>query len=253
MYIIGRITGLVLFWTLVKPMRYYWGRKTPCSYYNNSTLSNLRGKSFLVVSNHIKPRSRFLKFVSMPYDAYVLRKMFQDSGVYTTAVTSYDAPTLSSSGPGKWIQTRLKFPMTRGIVESMDLIPLNRKKQDKKTAEEFRRRIQKKPGGIGMFPEGTWFRGFRANRKFFPGFAIFARRFKLPILPVYLNAYNSNGDFDARVGTLIEDVSDARATTELIRAQFIALKENGFYVPGDNDTVTPAEPVKDPEKEVSLA
>ena len=48
-----------------------------CKYFYTENIQKLNGQSFIVVANHIKPRSKFLRAISMPYDAYMLRRMFQ--------------------------------------------------------------------------------------------------------------------------------------------------------------------------------
>ena len=133
----------------------------------------------------------------------------------------------------------LKEPLTKGIVRSMDLIPLNRRKQDPKTTAEVRRRLREKPAGLGVFPEGTWFRGYRAERKLYGGAAVYAKRYNLPVLPFFINAYNMKGDIDIRVGELLENVDDAKLLMEQVRSQFNALSSR--------------EPVKQPDRAMAGA
>jgi 1-acyl-sn-glycerol-3-phosphate acyltransferase len=107
----------------------------------------------------------------------------------------------------------------------MDVIPLNRNENDKTTSMHFKNRIAKGNLGIGMFPEGTWYRGFRKNRKIFPGAAVFARRYNLPILPIYLIAYNLNGKLELRIGELISNELSTEVISQKIREEFNRLYE----------------------------
>lgn len=227
MYIIGRALGLFLFSVIVAPMRLIF-RKRDCAYHNTQALHALRGKQFIAVSNHIKPRNKFLQWISMPYDAYIIRRMLQQYDIYATAFTSYDALGSARSAFGKFMQTHFKEPLVKGIVKSLDLIPLNRKKHDPTTLRNMKKRLGGQGICIGLFPEGTWFRGFRTSRKMAGGMAVFSKRYNLPILPLYLNAYNLKGDIDVRIGNLIEDPEGQQAVVEKVRHQLHAMSDHDW-------------------------
>ncbi len=221
-YVFGRFVGYLFFWSIVKPMRFIYGRRD-CEYHNTEILREMAGKPCIVVSNHIKPRNRFLRWISMPYDAYLLRKMLIVHGIKVTALTSYDSYASARGRAAKWIQTRIKAPLVKGIVKSMDLVPLNRKESDKDTIREMRRRVDKKHW-IGIFPEGTWFRGFRAGRKLHAGMAVLGKRYNLPILPIYLHAYNMKTPVQIRIGELIQPEHPGHVVAEMVRQQILALR-----------------------------
>ena len=225
MYYLGRLIGLVLFIFLIVPMRIVYGRKK-CRYIGTEKLSGLQGRSFFVAANHIKPRSRFLKFISMPYDAYIARRMFLEFGFYSTALTSYDSPANPKSALGKFFTEKVKEQLTKGIVVSSDLIPLNRKKQDKITLADMRRMMNRRPSAIGIFPEGTWFRGFRKTRKLHPGVAVLSKRYEMPVVPVYIDAYNINGDISITVGDIVYDTKKGFTMLESIRETFLKSRES---------------------------
>lgn len=225
MYYLGRLIGFVLFILLIVPMRIVYGRKK-CRYTGTEKLSDLKGKSFFAAANHIKPRSRFLKFISMPYDAYIARKMFLEFGFYSTALTSYDSPGNPKSAFGKFFTEKVKEQLTKGIVVSSDLIPLNRKKQDKVTLADMRKMMNRRPSAIGIFPEGTWFRGFRKTRKLHPGVAVLSKRYEMPVVPVYIDAYNINGDISITVGDIIYDTKKGLTMLESIRETFLKSRES---------------------------
>ncbi|MCX8000307.1 MAG: 1-acyl-sn-glycerol-3-phosphate acyltransferase, partial [Leptospiraceae bacterium] len=94
--------------------------------------------------------------------------------------------------------------LSKGIIVSIDLIPLNRKASDQKTFQDLKKRLIEKPAAIGIFPEGTWFRGFRKSRKMFSGVAILSKRYALPIVPIYMDAYNMNKEIKIIVGDILE-------------------------------------------------
>ena len=85
---------------------------------------------------------------------------------------------------------RIKTPLLKGIVKSCDLIPLNRKAHDKTTARVMNKLINKGKIAIGIFPEGTWFSNFSSNRKLQSGTGVLSKRYGLPVLPVFIDAYD---------------------------------------------------------------
>lgn len=120
--------------------------------------------------------------------------------------------------------------MVKGIVKSIDLIPLNRSESDPTTIKDFKRRIGRGNLGIGIFPEGTWYRGFRKSRKLYPGMVVLSKRYNLPIIPLYLDAYNLNKPIRLSVGNPIWEVNDAPETISYIRSELIRLKDKGTSV-----------------------
>jgi 1-acyl-sn-glycerol-3-phosphate acyltransferase len=199
MYYLGRFIGWILFWTLIKPLRFIYGRKK-CEYLGLENLQELKGESFFVASNHIKPRNKFLRFVSFPYDAFLARKMLLTVDFYATALTSYDSPVRPKDKLGKLFVTHVKEQLSKGIIMSSDLIPLNRKSSDSETFQILTARVRSIPTAIGIFPEGTWFRGFRSKRKMYNGSQVLSKRYNLPIVPIFINAYNMNQPIQIIVG-----------------------------------------------------
>lgn len=228
MYYFGRFLGLVLFTIIVAPMRFFF-RRRHCSYHNVQVLKALQSSQFIAVCNHIKPRNKFLKMISMPYDAYIVRRMLQQYGIYSTAFASYDALGTPRTKIGIFLYNYIKEPIMKGLVKSLDLIPLNRKKHDPGTLRNMRKRLKGQGIGIGIFPEGTWFRGFRSSRKLAGGMSIIAKRYGLPILPIFLNAYNLKGEIDVRVGDLIEKPDKPADTILEVRRQMDAMAGHDWH------------------------
>lgn len=227
-YYVGRVIGWFLFIFLIVPMRMYYNRKTG-KYIGLEKLESLRGKSFFIASNHIKPRSKFLKWISIPYDAFVARRMLLEVGIYATALTSYDSPRRPKNKLAKWFVENVKEQLSKGIIVSMDLIPLNRKSSDQATFQDLKKRLQEKPAAIGIFPEGTWFRGFRKNRKMFSGVAILSKRYNLPIVPIYMDAYNMNKEITIIVGDILEG-KETNQVCDKIRELYEVYKKGVQYV-----------------------
>ncbi|TGM72126.1 1-acyl-sn-glycerol-3-phosphate acyltransferase [Leptospira mtsangambouensis] len=226
-YYVGRSIGFVLMWIVVKPMRLKYGHKK-VEIQNDHILRKLNGKSAILISNHIKPRNKFLKAITMPYDAFVIRGVLKRYGIYTTALTSYDSGVSNKGKKRKWLHR--KEQLVKGIVKSIDLIPLNRSESDPTTIKDFKRRIGRGNLGIGIFPEGTWYRGFRKSRKLYPGMVVLSKRYNLPIIPLYLDAYNLNKPIRLSVGNPIWEVTDAPETISYIRSELIRLKDKGTSV-----------------------
>jgi 1-acyl-sn-glycerol-3-phosphate acyltransferase len=223
-YYIGRIMGLVLMYCLIKPMRLIFGLKK-CIYKNEHILKEFHGRSMIVVSNHIKPRNKFLKMISMPYDAFMIRHMLKMNGIYSTAMTSYDAGKRTKGAKKLRPSEIRKEQIIKGIVKSMDLIPLNRNESDPNTIRDIKKRIDAGNLGLGMFPEGTYFRGYRKTRKLHGGMSVLSKRYNLPILPVYIDAYNLNKRASISVGNPIWEPMDATQVCEYIAKEFLRLKE----------------------------
>ncbi|WP_244594386.1 lysophospholipid acyltransferase family protein [Leptospira ryugenii] len=219
-------------WMIIKPMRLVYGLR-PCEYENQHILTELKGKTFIAVSNHIKPRNKFLRLISMPYDAFMIRHFMKQHGIYATAMTSYDAGKRVKGAkklrPG---QVR-KEQLIKGIVKSMDLIPLNRNENDPSTIQEIRRRIAKGNLALGIFPEGTYFRGFRKNRKLHGGMAVLSKRYNLPIVTFYIDSYNMNKKSRISVGNPIWEPMEANQVIEIVRNEMIRLKERKQVDVGD--------------------
>lgn len=227
-YYVGRIIGWILFLFLIVPMRIYYNKKKG-SYIGLEKLNSLRGKSFFIASNHIKPRSKFLKWISIPYDAFVSRRMLLEVGIYATALTSYDSLHRPKNKLAKFFVEHIKEQLSKGIIISMDLIPLNRKSSDQATFQDLKRRLKEKPAAIGIFPEGTWFRGFRKNRKMFSGVAVLSKRYKLPIVPIFMDAYNMNKQITIFVGDVLEG-KEANQVCDKIRELYETYKKGVQYV-----------------------
>lgn len=226
-YYVGRSIGFVLMWVVVKPMRLKYGNKK-VEIQNEHILRKLNGKSIIFISNHIKPRNKFLKAITMPYDAFVIRGVLKRYGIYTTALTSYDSGIPNKGKKRKWLHR--KEQMVKGIVKSIDLIPLNRSESDPVTIKDFKRRIGRGNLGIGIFPEGSWYRGFRKSRKLYPGMVVLSKRYNLPIIPLYLDAYNLNKPIRLSIGNPIWEVTDAPETINYIRSELVRLKDKGTSI-----------------------
>ena len=228
MYFLGRLFGYIVHVLIVLPIRFVFNRK-PAAYHNTEELKLLQNKSFIIAANHIKPQSRFLRLISMPYDAYLLHRMFTLHGIQVTAFTSIDSYKRASSRFMSFLNHRIKEPLIKGIVKSLDLIPLNRRSQDKETTRDLRRRLEKGGFGVGIFPEGTWYDHYDPQRKLQSGMGVFGKRYKMPILPVYLNAYDLKGPIDIRIGRVVDPEKGSKEVVEEVRRQFVALKEARWH------------------------
>ncbi len=217
-YVLGRVLGFIFMFTLIKPLRIIYGIKK-CSYkFDKDEMQKLQGRSMIIVSNHIKPRNKFLKLISIPYDAFMIRHFLLLNGIYSTALTSYDAGKVKR-GEKVSSKKKRKEALIKGIVESIDCIPLNRNEKDETTTNELRKRIAKGNLGIGMFPEGTFYRGFRKNRKIFSGAAVLSKKYELPILVVYIKAYNLNAPCEIKMGGLISYELPSETISNTIREE----------------------------------
>ncbi|MCB1177686.1 MAG: 1-acyl-sn-glycerol-3-phosphate acyltransferase [Leptospiraceae bacterium] len=228
MYYFGRILGWIFMITIVKPMRIIYGKMQREDFFDKELMESLKGKSIIIVSNHIKPRNKFLKLITMPYDAYMIRNLFLNFGIKTTAFASYDGGKMKRGSKISKFK-KGKERLVRGIVKSMDLIPLNRNEKDEITLKEVKKRLNRSSLGIGIFPEGSWYRGFRKSRKLYHGAGVYAKKFKLNILPVYLDAYNLKKNISLKIGELISFELSSEEITGLIGQQFKDMRKEEVY------------------------
>ncbi|MCB1174862.1 MAG: 1-acyl-sn-glycerol-3-phosphate acyltransferase [Leptospiraceae bacterium] len=218
--------GHILFLLIVVPMRAIYGAKR-LDIYDDQILEDLKNRSFIIVSNHILPKSRFLRAISMPYDAYLLRRMFLKHDIKVTAFTSIDSLQRPRSKlQGFWMHS-MKEPLMKGLVVSLDLIPLNRRVHDNATQRDLRQRLDKGGIAVGIFPEGTMFTSFSTTRKLHAGMGVYAKRYDLPVLPVYLHAYNTSQPMFIRVGQLIAADTQKDEIVKLVRTQWNTLAAMG--------------------------
>lgn len=56
---------------------------------------------------------------------------------------------------------------------------------------------------------------------------VLSKRYNLPIIPLYLDAYNMNKPIRLSVGNPIWEVTDAPETINYIRSELIRLKDKG--------------------------
>jgi len=222
MHWLGRMLGWLLMISIVKPMRLIYGKRK-VEILNQESLLELDGSSAFIASNHIKPRNAFLKWISMPYDAFLAREMLKQNGMYSTALTSYDAGKRSKLAKTLSKAARYKELLIKGIVKSLDLIPLNRNENDPDTMRQLKARLNAGNLGIGIFPEGTYFRGYRKSRKLHGGVAVLAKRYEIPILPIFIQAYNLRGKLQIAIGKPIWNPKDAHTVSAEIRRQWNAL------------------------------
>lgn len=222
MYLTGRLIGYLLMGIIVIPMRLIYGSKK-FEIKNAENLKTLNGSSIFLASNHIKPRNRFLKLLSMPYDAYIGRAALKKLGYYSTALTSYDAGK-RNKGSKLSKGEKIKELLIKGMIKSIDLIPLNRNETDPDTMRQLKVRLDAGNLGIGIFPEGTFFRGYRKSRKLHGGVAILAKRYELPILPIYIDAYNLNMPVTVSFGTPILNPKDSLEVSTIIRMEWNSLR-----------------------------
>ncbi|MDF3819729.1 1-acyl-sn-glycerol-3-phosphate acyltransferase [Leptospira sp. 96542] len=221
-YFLGRLIGFVFMWAFVKPMRQIYGRKK-VTLENEPVLQEFSGQSVILIANHIKPRNKFLRLITLPYDAFVIRGVLKRYGIYTTALASIDSGKKPKDSFGKAKKKRMEA-LIKGIVTSIDLIPVNRNESDPRTMKEMKQRINKGSLGIGIFPEGTWFRGFRNSRKLHPGMAVLSKRYNLPIIPMYLDAYNLNKPIRLSIGNPVREPMDAHLVVDYIRKELLRMK-----------------------------
>lgn len=150
-------------------------------------LEGLRGQAFLVVSNHIKPKSKLAEQSQLAPDAFILENIVKEHNDQQLMI-------LAKADNGKWrlgekgkgLQRQLERPF-KAVVKGMGMIPVHKNPGsfNREMFEGVEAAVGRKDA-ILVFPEGDWKEDFDPNAELEPGAGHLAHKFNLPILPVYI-------------------------------------------------------------------
>lgn len=167
-------------------------------------LESLRGKQYLVVANHLMPESGKAQQSQLSPDAFVIEKTIRD-------ITGQEPKIISKADDGWWSQNTIykgfqrgvQQPFTKGVSEGMGFIPIlkNPGSFNRDFVEMIEKVVAEGKDPILMFPEGNWYKDWDSKRyedrnpenedKLEPGTAHIAKKYGLPILPVYIHGATS--------------------------------------------------------------
>ncbi len=158
-------------------------------------LKELEGKPYLLAANHIKPKNILMQAIGLSPDSFVIKRAVEEETQRTPNAIA------NVSGKIKKIPIigqidKLWSPFREGIIEGMGFIPVKMKRGGKPAGfnrnfvEKFRDVVERKEPVI-IFPQGHWDKNFNPEKEFETGTGHLARKYDLPVVPVYIKGGRS--------------------------------------------------------------
>lgn len=159
--------------------------------HGRENLEKLKGKSYLVVANHLKPKETAAQMTGVSPDAFVLSNAVQETNEQELKIINKSDDGWRAEGVYKHVQNFLK-PLGKGFSEGMGTIPIY--KNPGSFNREFLKAVEQavadgKP--ILIFPEGDWYEDFDPSHTLQTGAAHLAKKFGLEIVPAYIRGATS--------------------------------------------------------------
>ena len=156
-------------------------------------LEALRDKQFLLVANHLMPKGSAINQSQLSPDAFVLERLVKD-------INNQELKIISKCDDGWWAENIYRYfqkyvgqPFGKGMQKGLGFIPVY--KNPGTFNVDFLKTVKKVVGDgenpILIFPEGHWYEDFSPKHTLESGASFIAQKFKLPILPTYINGANS--------------------------------------------------------------
>jgi len=197
-------------------------------------LSEAKNRSCLFVCNHLKPVSAISKQSQLSPDAFVLQHVVEQA-------TGVSPKIIAKAGDGWWSKNEWyrafqekSLPIIRELMTSAGLLPIN-KNPGTSNIDFFHeaRKVKNDGDSMVIFPEGNWYSDFSVDHPLSEGAALLAKKYDLPIIPVYIKnandwkrgqvVYISFGEPFEAVG---EGKEGRHQTTEVIRSKIAELQAN---------------------------
>lgn len=159
-------------------------------------LESLKDRVYLIVANHIKPQETTAQNSGISPDAFIISNLVKE-------FNNQELKIIQKSDDGWWSENEIKRsfqknigqPFGEGFTKGLGNIPI--RKNPGSLNREFTSLVEKtiEDGNpLLIFPEGNWHEDFNPDedgRDIKPGAAHLAKKFNLPILPVYINGADS--------------------------------------------------------------
>jgi 1-acyl-sn-glycerol-3-phosphate acyltransferase len=151
-------------------------------------LQKLKGRPFLIAANHIKPSNIIARHSQLSPDALIIeQEVFSLIGAKIKLVAKSDNGWWAENILGRHLQ-KMSQPLTRGASKGAGYIPVY--KNPGTSNHNLMSDVSKAVVdgySILIFPQGTWFKHFDPNQKFYTGAARMALQNNLPIVPIFIN------------------------------------------------------------------
>lgn len=156
-------------------------------------LVDLKGKQFLMVSNHLMPVDKRSQQSQLSPDAFVLQKLVKE-------YNDQEMKTVSKCDDGWWAQNLYRYfqkyvqqPFGKGMIEGIGQIPVfkNPGTVNETFFQAINSIITEGKNPILIFPEGHWYEDFSPDHKLATGASRIAQAEQIPVLPVYISGARS--------------------------------------------------------------
>ncbi len=193
-------------------------------------IQGLKGESYIIAANHVQPHgSGLLEALGLAPDAFILRKIVNGIDQNLRIVAKYDLDEFQA----KKIPTPLlKYfeAFQRGLIEAHGDIPVRRKGRFNIAFGRSQRRVIEAGEPILIFPAGEWGQEINGEQEFKQGVAFIAKRFHLPVIPVYIEGCSNWKPIQTVLiafGSPLTMTTESREEfTDKIKKQILDLKEN---------------------------
>lgn len=159
-------------------------------------LESLKDQAYLIVANHVKPQETNAQDSGISPDAFIISNLVKEFNNQELKIIQKSDDGWWSENEGKRnFQKNISQPFGEGFTKGLGNIPI--KKNPGSLNREFTSLVEKSiedGNPLLIFPEGNWYKDFNPDendRDIKPGAAHLAKKFNLPILPVYIKGADS--------------------------------------------------------------
>lgn len=154
-------------------------------------LNEMKDRPCLLVSNHLKPTSGAAEQSQLSPDAFVIQRVIeQNIGITPRIVAKVGDGWWSKNAWYRAFQEK-SIPVLKKLMISVNFLPVN-KNPGSTNVDFFHETEKAKNNGnsILIFPEGHWYEDFSEDHEMSEGAALLAKKYDLPIIPVYIKNAN---------------------------------------------------------------
>lgn len=155
-------------------------------------LTELCGTSFLLASNHVRPKSAMNEQSQLGPDVFVLERIVREyNNQRLIALAKADSGFWLFGERGKEVQRQFERPVKAAVI-GVGMIPVH--KNPGSVNIDMIRGIKAaivRHDPLVIFPEGVWKDRFDPTAPLDPGAAYLALKFGLPILPTFISNVNT--------------------------------------------------------------
>lgn len=202
--------------------------------FGKEVLKELGGKPYLLAANHIKPKNILMQAIGLSPDSFIIRRVVKEETQRT--------PNAIANVTGKIRKIpiigqidRIWSPLKEGIMEGAGFIPVKMKRGghpagfNRNFVEKFRDAVERKEPVI-IFPQGPWDKDFNPEKEFETGTGHLAKKYDLPVVPVYIKggrSWSAKEKASVDFGEIIQPENKTKEEiTGEIKESLVRLKED---------------------------